>query len=423
MKKLMLLFALITCLVTQSCSEEQFQGPDYESLPNDVILEWNEVAYQAFGGVSYQHSLMAARVNAMTHLAMHDALNGIFSVYEKYAFTGSDTGANPIAAAACAAHTVLLFEIQDKKSFLDSALMKTLSTIPDGDAKNRGVVLGKAAGQAIIDARLNDGSAGSPIGPVAPSTIPGVYQVVPPFDFVFAPNWLEVKPFGLMSKNQFRSAPHPTLESADYVRDFTEVKTVGKRNSTTRSVDETNYANFWYEFSEAGWNRVARIAAVNGKLSLLKTARLFALVDMALADAYLAGWDSKFHYDFWRPYTAIRRADTDHNNGTSGDLNWDSELVNPPVQDYPSTHSALGNAAATVLANILGDNMTFSMDSPTALPGTGMRSFASFSQAADENASSRVMAGIHFRFSCEAGQEMGNKVGQWIADTQLKQLR
>ena len=412
-----------TCLTAISCSNELFPGPETENQPNDVILNWNQVAYQAFGGEAYLHSLMASRINAMTHIAMHDALNAIHPAYTKYALTETDPGANPIAAAATAAHTVLLHEIPEKKTFLDSALQQSLSAISEADAKSRGLVLGKAAGQAIINVRANDGAVADPIEPVPPSFIPGVYQVVPPFDFVFAPFWRDLKPFGLLSKDQFRSVPHPSINSAEYAVALNEVKEFGSINSQNRTPDQTAYTHFWYEFSEAGWNRVTRVVTENKKLNLWETARLFALVDMAMADAYIAGWDSKFHYNFWRPYTAIRNAHLDNNALTTEDAGWEPEMNTPPVQDYPSTHSALGNAAATVLASILGDNTSFTMSSPTALPGNGERSFNGFMQAADENADSRVKAGIHFRFACEAGQEMGDKIGQWVVDHHLKPLK
>ncbi len=423
MKKITIMLGVVSCLITSSCSEEQNNRPDLDTLPNDVVIVWNEVAYEAFGGKAYLHSLMASRINAMTHLAMHDALNAIEPEYETYAFIGRDAEANPIAAAASAAHTVLVHEIPDKIPFLDSALQQSLSTIGEGDAKNRGIQLGKEAGQAILEERANDGSAGDPFSPVAPSDVAGVYQAVPPFEIVFAPYWVDVKPFGLQSKDQFRSAPHPSLDSEEYAAAFNEVKEVGKLNSHARTEDQLAYTHFWYEFSEAGWNRVARTVAIDKKLGLLETARLFALVDIALADAYIAGWDSKFHYNFWRPYTAIHRAQQDGNAQTTEDLQWEPTLPTPPVQDYPSTHSALGNAAATVLANLLGDQTAFAMTSPSALPGSGERSFTSFKQAADENADSRVKAGIHFRFACEAGQAMGDQVGQWVVDDQLKPLR
>lgn len=388
-----------------------------------AILYWNEVAYDAFGGTKYQHSLMASRINAMVHLAIHDALNGIEEKYTRYAFTGKDAKANPIAAAASAAHAILIHEIPAKKSFVDSALTKVLKTLKNSESKTKGIALGKAAAKAVIDKRTNDGSADNPIGAIPPSSVAGIYQAVPPFDFAFAPSWKDMEPFGLKKPDQFRPAPHPSLHSEAYTAAFNEVKETGGLNSTVRTQDQTDYAKFWYEFSEAGWNRVARVVAVSQKLNMLDAARLFALVDIALADAYIAGWDAKFYYNFWRPFTAIRNAGVDGNNATSPDASWQPSEPTPPIHDYPSTHSALGNAAATVLALLLGDNTEFGMSSPTAVPAGATRSFSSFSQAANENADSRVRGGLHFRFSCEAGQALGNRIGEWAVRNCLKPLK
>lgn len=397
-------------------------GP-VSSRPADAILYWNEVAYDAFGATKYQHSLMASRINAMVHLAIHDALNGIEEKYERYAFDGKDGKADPLAAAASAAHAVLLHEIPEKKSFVDSALAKVLKSLNDNEAKAKGVALGAAAAEAVLNKRENDGSAGNVVGNIPLSVEAGVYQPVPPFNFAFAPHWKDMQPFSLERNDQFRCAPHPSLGSEAYVAAFNEVKETGKLNSDVRTQDQTAYAKFWYEFSEAGWNRVARTVALSQNLNMLEAARLFALVDMAIADAYIAGWDAKFHYNFWRPYTAIRSAATDGIEATTADTGWQASEPTPPIHDYPSTHSALGNAAATVLASLLGDNIGFSMGSPTAVPAGTIRSFSSFSQAANENADSRVKAGIHFRFSCEAGQELGNKIGAWTAENHLKPLK
>ena len=413
----------VASLFLVSCTRTNEKANSVKKISNIVVLEWNEIAFKAFDGPFYQHSLMASRINAMTHLAMHNAINSVEPVYGTYGFTVKDADADPVAAAASAAHTVLVHEIPGKKDFLDSALQKTVSGITDHAAKQKGIELGKQAGQAIIDARNNDGSAGDPIAQIPLSTMPGIYQPVPPFNILFAPQWENVKLFGLKSKNQFRSAPYPALNSAEYTTAFNEVKAIGKINSSVRSADQSAYAKFWYEFSEAGWNRVARTVAINKKLSLVESARLFALVDMSLADSYIAGWDSKIHHNFWRPYTAIRNASNDGNDATIADKAWEPLEPTPPVHDYPSTHSALGNAAAAVLAKLLGDNTSFTMTSFTAIPASSTRSFTSFSQAANENADSRVMAGIHFRFSCEAGQELGNKIGNWIADNHLKPLK
>ncbi|HET8735163.1 MAG TPA: vanadium-dependent haloperoxidase [Pricia sp.] len=422
MKQFMFMLGVVTSL-NAVCDQENDTGTDSVPFSNDVVLEWNEVAYQAFGGKAYQNSLMASRINAMVHIAMHDALNAIYPEFSTYAYTGKDVDANPIAAAASAAHTVLVHEIGDKRQYLDSALQKSLSAIPGGESKTRGIALGKAAGQSIITARSDDGSIGNPISPLIPTSTPGAYRTVPPFDFVFAPYWVDVRPFGLEKKDQFRCVQPPMLNSMEYAKAFDEVREMGRLESLSRTVDQSAYSNFWYEFSEAGWNRVARTIAVDRKLGLLETARLFALVDMAIADAYIAGWDSKFHYNLWRPYTAIRNADQDGNTETLEDLQWESLMPSPPVQDYPSTHSALGNAAATVMANLVGDKTPFTMGSPTAQPVNSTRSYTSLSQAADENADSRVRAGIHFRFACEAGQELGDKVALWILGNHLKPLK
>jgi len=427
MKKLNMFTILFSVLLLLACKFSNGVDPSADgkkpllaNYSNQVILDWNQMAYQAMGGPAYQHSLLASRINAMVHLAMHDALNSIAPAYQTYAFFREERDAEPIAAAASAAHAVLTASFPDKKAMLDSALTQSLAKVPTGDRLNRGIALGKEAAGAILAKRQNDGALQDPIAVIDPTAQPGEYQVVTPFNFIFAPFWKQMQPFGLTAPNQFRVGPQPALISQEYARDFEEVKTVGVKDSKTRTADQTAYGKFWYEFSEAGWNRVARAALAGRKLDLLATARLFALVNMALADAYTAGWESKFYYNFWRPLTAIQKAETDGNDMTTADASWEPLLPTPPVQDYPSTHSALGNAAATVLANVLGDKTGFSMSSPTADPATPTRSFRSFSQAAQENADSRVRIGIHFRFSCDAGLDMGGKIGQWTVDNHLK---
>lgn len=423
-KKVVSHVLLVSFLWVAPCTKVSAHPPGpVSSHTAAAVLYWNEVAYNAFGGAKYQHSLMASRINAMVHLAIHDALNGIEEKYSRYAFTGKDSKADPFAATASAAHAVLLHEIPDKKTFVDSVLAKTLKYLKDGEAKTKGIALGVAAAKAVINKRAKDGSAGDVVGPIHPSTKPGVYQPVPPFNFAFAPFWKDIQPFALEKSEQFRPAPYPSLQSETYLSAFNEVKETGRLNSDIRTQEQSEYAKFWYEFSEAGWNRVARTVVASQHLNMLEAARLLALVDMAMADAYIAGWDAKFHYNFWRPYTAIRNADSDGNNATISDANWEPLEPTPPVHDYPSTHSALGNAAATVLALILGDSTQFSMASPTAVPRRTIRSFSSFSEAADQNADSRVRAGIHFRFSCEAGQDLGNKIGAWTVEHCLKALK
>jgi PAP2 superfamily len=393
----------------------------FPAIPNTVILDWNATALNALEAPNYQHVLSASRLYAMVHIAQYDALNSIKRVYKKYCIVAgraedpADAAAHPVAAAAFAAYTVLLHELPGKKALLDSQLAKSIDTIADQNAKQKGMALGLRCGNAIIDLRKDDGAAQDPIGAVAPSSVPGVYQTVPPFNFVFARFWKTMKPFGLLQPQQFRIGPFPDLQSKVYRRDLEEVKKMGGKNSLQRTMEQTRYAKFWYEYAEIGWNRVASVAARKANTDLLTTARLFAMINITLADAYIAGWDSKFYYNFWRPYTAV--VYTPAVDG--GDPVWEPLMPTPPVPDYPSTHCVLGNAAATVLTYFFGDRYLFATSSTSSDPAGAERSFNSFLSAADENADSRVMAGIHFRFSCKAGQAMGNKIGNWITKNTL----
>jgi hypothetical protein len=231
-----------------------------------------------------------------------------------------------------------------------------------------------------------------------------------------------MKLFSLQKHDQFRSIPPPSLTSEKYRDAFNEVKAIGGMKSTQRTEDQASYAKFWYEYSEIGWNRMARLVTVEKNLDLHTTARLFALLNMALADSYTAGWDSKFHYNFWRPYTAIRAAANDGNPDTEPDTSWVSLEPTPPVPDYPSTHSVLGKAAATVLTYVVGENTAFTMVSKTPGYNGPNRKYNSFHEAAYENADSRMRAGIHFRFAFEAGLEMGEQIGKWTVENHLKPL-
>lgn len=395
----------------------------YKDLSSEVITSWNVISHETMEGKNYD-CLMASRIHSMVHLAMHDALNAIEPVYETYVLKEKDKKADPEAAAATAAYTVLVQSFPAQKQMLIIKLNQWLDKVKRGDAKTRGIALGELAGKKIMELRRNDGAGnGQLMSQLAVSKRPGIYQLVPPFDFVYAPHWKSVNTFSLKKFDQFRSVPPPSLTSAEYANAFNEVKRIGGKTSTTRSNDQTSYAKFWYELSEIGWNRIGRVIVADKKMDLFSAARLMALLNMALADAYIAGWDSKIHYNFWRPYTAIHFADVDENPATARDDKWESQEVTPPIHDYPSTHSALGNAGASVLAALVGDHTTFSFTSPTAGPNNPTRSFKSFSQAANENADSRVMAGLHFRFSCVAGQDLGNKIGQWTVQNHLKALR
>ncbi len=384
---------------------------------DQVVIDWNQQTHQVIkAATGYQDPMAASRILAMVHLAMHDAVNAAQPRYRAYAYQPEapigKSRADATVAAAVAAHDVLLALFPQQKAMLGATLDTTLHDAGPGAAATEGKKLGAAAAASMLARRANDGSQATE--PYQPGNRPGEYRFVPGFDFVAAPHWRAVTPFTMRSPRQFRVAPPPSLASAAYAVDFNEVKaTGGKAASARRSTDQTRYAAYWYEFSDSGWNRIARSVARQQPQDLWQRARTFALLNAVMADAYIAGWDSKMHHNFWRPVTAIRQADTDHNAATAAEANWEPLLTTPPVQDHPSTHSALGAAAAVALAHAFGgDQITFTMASPSALPEAPSRSFKRFSEAARENADSRVRAGLHFRFATTAGLQLGEQIGQ-----------
>ena len=421
-KKHLVAAGFIISLFAIACNKSNRREAIPDNVSNAVILQWNEVTFNALGGSANEHVLLGSRVYALVHAAMHDAVNATQPKYERYAFEGIDPLANPEVAAASSAHHVLKTLVPEKASFLDSIFNKYLSSLQDDDSKAKGIILGVDAANAALTLGHNSNGAKNPIGQPAPPVKPGDYKIVPPFNFIFAPFWEDSKLFSLSRKDQFRPVPPPALNSDNYAAAFNEVKEVGFVDSKTRTADQTFFGKYWYETSETGWNRIARVIAEDRKTPLFTTARLFALLNFAIADSYTAGWDAKLHYNFWRPFTAIHEASTDGNNETAEDGKWFPSEPTPPIQDYPSTHSALGNAAASVLIYFFGDKTAFSMKSPSAVPAGASRSFSSLTQAANENATSRVMAGIHFRFSCDAGQELGNRIGKWTVENHLKPI-
>jgi hypothetical protein len=371
----------------------------------DVVVEWNTAM------TSYSESLpppgmppiVETRIYAMTHIAAWNAIRVDSPHYSKK------------AAVAQAAHDVLVNQFPDGAAGFDDLLTAQLAAIPDGNRKTRGVQRGAAAAAGMLAKRANDGSATAE-GPYAPGTNPGDYQFTPPFDgppfngYAAFTKWGLVTPFVMNDVKRFRAPPPYNVRDLEYTYDFIEIKTLGSLNSASRTADQTNLAIFWYENSSFGWNRIARLLAKQQSNTLVEHAHLFATLNAALADAYIASLDSKYLYNFWRPITAIRRAANDGNNLTEADPAWQPLLLTPPVPDYPSAHAAAGGAASAVLISFFGDEHIFTLRSTLPVPP---RTFNRISDAAKENSISRMLVGIHFRLACTAGYEQGLSVGQW----------
>ena len=389
---------------------------------DQLVIDWNQTAHQFFAAENgHADPLGASRTMAMMHLAMHDAVNAVKPRYASYALQERAAGADAAVAAVTAAHNVLLAIHPKQAGLLKAQLQGALQDAGQGAAVESGKALGARAAKAILDRCANDGSTARET--YTPGTRAGEYRYTPGFDFIALPQWRRVQPFALRDPSQFRVVAPPALDSAAYTRAYEEVKRLGAAEGARRTADQMHYAAFWYEFSEIGWNRIARVVARQKPMDLAERARMFALVNVALADSYIAGWDSKMHYDAWRPVTAIRLAANDGNPATQPDAKWSSMLPTPPIQDHPSTHSALGAAAAEVLQQVFGrDDVAFVFTSSSADVANPARRFASFSDAARENADSRVMAGLHFRFATDAGLQLGRQVGDTAATQILQPL-
>jgi hypothetical protein len=359
---------------------------------------------------------------ALMHAAMYDAVNAIDRRHKPYLVSLSDVppNASQDAAAAAAAHQVLAVLYPAFQTKLDAQLERSLAQIADGQNKTDGIAIGLAAADRTLALRSNDGSNALPIRYVFGSA-PGDYQSTPPN---FAPQpqftqWSHVTPFALNGAKQFRPGPPPALTGEEYSDAFNEIKSLGIANSTTASADEALTGRFWNGAIQNYWNEISQTLSLAHNLTTAQNARLFALLNISLADSVIAFYDAKYTYNFWRPVTAIRSADTASNPETLADPNWLPEVgKTAPDPSYPGAHAVISAAAEEVLRSFFGrDHFEFNVTSEV-LPGVD-RSFTSLSAAAEEATLSRVFAGQHFRFDLNAGHRLGREVADFVVDNFL----
>ena len=380
----------------------------------NAVIDWNTVATDAFTPSQGTNPMAQSRTLAILHAAMHDALNAIDRRFAPYtAGLPQARGASVEAAVAAAARDVLVTLLPDQTSLVETAYARALAAVPEGPAKAAGIATGQAAAAVNLARRQGDGfeEASQPV--YVPRKGPGEYQFTPPFNFAAQPSWGRVTPFVIDLREHAVDGPQP-LASVQYARDLAFVKAIGEIDSPSRTPEQSEIAQFWYEDSPLGWNRIANTAIRQRGLDPWSAARAFALVNFAMADGFIAGFEAKYRFRFWRPETAIRAAATDGNPLTKPDATWQPFLITPPVPDYPSTHTVLGWAAAEVLIELLGDKVRFEADSLT-LPGV-TRHFKGFSAAAEENGLSRLYAGIHFRHAVKDGRRQGRSIGRAVAE-------
>ena len=410
------------------------------SVPQATVsADWNAVALQAWTQLEATAQApitphYEARGLAMASGVIHDVLNAIDRRYEPYAYDAVQKDASPDAAVAQAAHDVLVADSQlvsdyplgSQKVYLDAALVSDLAKVPDGAAKVSGIALGKAAAAFYIQLRSADAPHMAPFGsnPKGQGAVAGAYEYTAPFNSpgapffggsIAVPDWQNMTPFVVKTTSQF-TVPGPfSVNSPEFAADLAEVTTLGASTGSTRTADQTDLATFFSENSPLQWNRVAHTVATAKGLNGWDQARLHALLNLSLADAYIVYAAVGEQYNFWRPVTAIH-----FNTPTS---TWQEfGFPTPPTRDYVSGHSMQGGAAAAVLQSVFGtDTVTFSTTS-TSDPGV-TRSFASFSQASDQNALSRIYIGYHFRKSTVDGKALGASIGTYVASNALRPSR
>ncbi len=398
-----------------------FSGSHFVSA--DIITDWNLAVLEAIRNESTAPPL-AARNLAIVHASIFDAVNAIDRQYDAYLFQPNPpSGASAEATAIGAAYESLIHLYPSQQALFNQTLDRTLNSIAPGQSREDGFALGQLVAFLTLAWRSSDGS--STIVPYIPGTDPGDWRRTPPF---FRPpelpQWPYVVPFTMTHGAQFRPDGPPPLASAHYTQDFNLTKELGELNSTNRTAEQTLIAHFWADFSftvtpPGHWNEIAQSVSTNGSNTLIQNARLFALLNLALADAGIAGWDSKYFYDFWRPVTAIREADTDGNPDTQAEPNWTPLLTTPPFPEYTSGHSTFSAAAATVLAEFYGTNHgSFTVGSDT-LPGV-FRTYDDFEAVAEEIGLSRIYGGIHFLSADLDGLAMGNQLGEFVVGNFLR---
>lgn len=408
-------------VATLTAAAEVQSLEDRQLLTAAVVHQWNEVALQAIRDEKPAPPV-AARALAVVSTAVFEAVNSIEGRYQSYAAVPAVSPlASVNAAAAAAARDALAALFPARAATFNAALSAVVASLPVGSATTEGLAAGSAAATQVLALRANDGmsatSTYSPTGELgrwAP-TAPGASAVLP--------QWGQVKPWTMLTNSQFRPVAPPAITTTEYSSAFALVRQLGSASSTVRNADQTATAHYWAggpgtATPPGQWNMIARTVAQQQDLSVTDASRLYALMNMALADAAILCWDAKYFYDYWRPVTAIRSGAIDGNAGTPGDAEWTPLLNTPSFPAYTSGHSTFSAAASTVLAAFFGTDM-ISFTVPSESINAGPRTFRSFTAAANEAGMSRIYGGIHFGFDNKAGLASGRALGNFVAARML----
>ena len=381
----------------------------------DPVLLWNQTVLQAIR-TDASDPTRATRTMAMVHAAIYDVVNAIENRTGYYATLNAPAEVSIEASISGAAHQVLTYLFPAQQESFDAVLATSLANVPEGSTKTNSVDFGRLVGDALIELRANDGW--DNFVEHLPGNGPGDWQPTEPMYVVaLDPHWATLDPWTMNSPDQFQPPGSPPLGSLRWVNAYNEVKMLGANNSAARTADQAQIARFWADGAGTStppghWNLVAAQVATETGNSIAENARLFAMLNVTLADAAIVAWDAKYTDDFWRPITAIQNGETDDNDLTVADPTWQPFLITPPFPEYISGHSTFSGAAATVLTAVFGADYAFSATSQGLVGVT--RSFTSFEAAAAEAGRSRIYGGIHYEFSNEDGQAAGKALANYV---------
>src|ERR1700687_4019409 len=393
----------------------------------DVVLDWNAIAVNT-AIANGQNPFAQARFAAIAQLAVFEAVNSITGDYRPYLGTiVAPPGASADAAAIQAAYRVLRTYFLASASTLDAERANSLASIPDGQAKNDGIATGEAAALAMIALRAHDGSS-PPQFKIPGPPVPGEWQATPSCPIVNGVavgilfQWQYVTPFGIASASEFLLDAPPALTSNAYAKAYNEVMTVGSIDSIDRPQDRANVVRFYAASSPTlVFNQAAQQVAQQQGRSLSENARALALVNIATNDSLIASFLNKYHYNFWRPETAIHAGDTDGNPKTNADPSFVPFITTPCFPSYPSNHGSASNGATAILRRIYGEGGHSITLSNPAVPGIVLQ-YSTFKQITDDISDARVYGGIHFRTDQDAGARLGKAVGWSVYKNNLRRM-
>lgn len=384
----------------------------------DAVTDWNRTAGNIVVNAG-MGPLPADRALAITSTAVYEAVNAITKRYPASSLRLEVApGASTDAAIAAANRTVLTELVPVQQTVIATAYQAALANIPDSTSKAGGIAVGEEAAKAILAMRADDGFAAGEN--YRPHTSAGVYvpTVIPE-----APHWARIKPWLMTGPTQFRPAPPPSLASELWARDYNEVKALGGKNSTRRTAAQTDIAHFWEEVMPPIYHGIVRSVADAPGREITQNARLFAAVTQATNDALVAVFDAKYHYNFWRPVTAIRNADIDGNDATERDPSWVPFIDTPMHPEYPCAHCIISGAVGAVLQAEIGTGLTPTLTTVSKAAGGVARSWKTIDDFTQEVANARIYDGVHYRNSGEIGTTMGKQIGELAVTRYLKPLK